>query len=164
MKSTFQVLLQYPQRNFAKFDQVNARYWFLQLNDDAQTYIGAYKIGQWDICKTFRPSLNPDATGVVPGDNYDGIATVQKYGGGLDLTERYKRRRTWTFDYSFLSDADISSIQDMFEQSKKRPIYFTENADDAEPIIFAARLLENPSYPRPAAGAHNVTLAFIEEV
>jgi len=148
---------------FAKFTSVNARYWFLELNPDSLTYAGAYKAGQWDICKVFRPSTNPNLTDLSEVLNYDGIDTIAKYGGGTDLNERHGRRKVWQFTYTFFSETDRANFTNLLEQSKKRPFYFSLNADEIEPIIYSGRILGNPQIVPVAFERYSIQFEIIEE-
>jgi len=147
---------------FAKFTEVNARYWFLQTNPaTAKTFIGQYKIGQWDLTKTFRPTVNPDIAGLSETLDYSGIDVIEKYGGGRDLNERHGKAPAWAVSYSFFLEADRTNFKDFLEQTRKRVFYFSLNADDAEPIIKAGRILGNPEIVPVAFGAY--TISFIIE-
>ncbi len=148
---------------FAKFTEVNAQFWFLELNPDSLTYVGPYKVGQWDLCKVFRPSTNPNLTDLSETLNYDGIDTIAKYGGGTDLNERHGRRKVWQFTYTFFSETDRTNFTNLLEQSKKRPFYFSLNADEKEPIIYAGRILGNPQIVPVAFERYSIQFEIIEE-
>ncbi|KKL78074.1 hypothetical protein LCGC14_2028410, partial [marine sediment metagenome] len=42
--------------------------------------------------------------------------------------------------------------------------YFSDNADEAFPRIYAVRILEDPQFTIPAQAANNVVFTLIEEV
>ena len=147
-----------------KYTSVNARYWYVTVNDEQNTAPNAdLELGEITLAKSFQPSVNPNVNAPETQD-YSGIDEVQKYGGGIDLNERHGRRRIWTFTWDYLTSADKANFQLMLEQTKKRILYFTPNNDAAFPVLYGARILEAVDINVLNYQAYGLSLTLIEEV
>ena len=147
-----------------KYASVNARYWYVTVNDEQDTAPNAdLELGEITLAKSFQPSVNPNVNASETQD-YSGIDEVQKYGGGIDLNERHGRRRIWTFTWDYLTSADKANFQLMLEQTKKRILYFTLNNDAAFPVLYGARILEAVDINVLNYQAYGLSLTLIEEV